>query len=244
MKDMNRTENGFDALAAGHADHGESLTSVPWDEVLEAVRRGPQLSAADAGALAQQRFADPALSLAKTSAAASSLGSPPPGADSAPTWDGQRSVMDIVRGSGLVISGLPETRSPTVMLGRIFFELGLIFTGHRGAHPELGIASASAVDRDGVSDLAAGPDARISSRARFEAECVTWLIAGRIGLRIAANGSLKGYLKYGELMPCVSKERVLSAVDMIEDLFAGPQKLSEMVREDCPSLFSVSPQLF
>lgn len=232
MRDMNRTENGFSALAAGHDDRGEPLTAVPWDEVLEAVRRGPQLSAASAGALAQ------------SSVAAGSLGSLPPNADSAPTWDGQRSVMGIVRSSGLVITGLPETRSPTVMLGRIFFELGLIFTGHRGAHPELGIASASAVDHDGVSDLAAGPDARISSRARFEAECVTWLIAGRIGLRIAANGSLKGYLKYGELMPCVSKKRVLSAVDMIEDLFAGTQKLSEMVREDCPSLFSVSPQLF
>lgn len=237
------------------AEFEDELSAAPWGEVLKAVRRCPQLSAGAAAALALHHsvttngpasgyVAEPVCAeLSKTSWESASAGERTFGSSGAPTWDGQRLVMDIVRRNGLMIIDRPETRSPTVMLGWIFFELGLLFTGHRGPYPELGVATASAVGHDGAGDVAADSDTGITSRARFEAESITWLIAGRIGLRIAARGSLKGYLTYGELMPRVAKARVLSGVDMIEDLFGGRKRLSEIVREDVPSLFPVPTQL-
>ena len=113
-------------------------------------------------------------------------------------------------------------------LRHVLDELAMVFAGHRGAFPKLGIAA-------GETDI----DGR---QARFEAECITWLIAGRLGLKMAATGSLKGYLKHGELLPPLSRDRVLHAVNAIEKLFGGALRFAQIVREDVPSLFPLTEQ--
>ena len=258
---MDKNVNSFDAL---YAEVGSHRSVMPWDELLGFVRRFPQIAAFNAALVAtqkagaifvetehswQQKYArllnDDAVALIVLHPFApvrfvydveDTHGPPVPDAAinpykavGAPTWDGHRIVMDRLRRQGLNLAGLPKTQSPTVMLGRVLYELALVYAGHRGAHPKLGVA-ASETDIDG-------------RQARFEAECITWLIAGRIGLKMAATGSLKGYLKHGELLPPVSRDRVLHSVNAIEKLFGGAQRFGEIVREDVPSLFPLSEQI-
>ncbi|GAA1848238.1 hypothetical protein [Brevibacterium marinum] len=258
---MDKNVNSFDAL---YAEAGSHRSVIAWDELLAFVRRFPHIAAFNAALLAQQNagaifveteraWQDKHDRLLNDDAevlvvlhpfapvrfvydVADTHGPPVPDAAmnpftaaGAPTWDGHRLVMDVLRRKGLSIAGLPTTQSPTVMLARVLFELALIYAGHRGARPDLGVAASDA-DLDG-------------RQARFEAECITWLIAGRIGLKMAATGSLKGYLKHGELMPPVSRDRVLHSVNAIEKLFGGALRLGETVREDVPSLFPLSGQL-
>ena len=108
-------------------------------------------------------------------------------------------------------------------------ELALVICGHRGLRPDLEAATA---------------EARIElDQVRFETECITWLIAGRLGVRAAAAGSLKGYLKHGELIPEFSRDRVLQTVDTIEDLFGGALAFGAAIREETPSLFEIDVHL-
>lgn len=258
---MDKNVNSFDAL---YAEVGSHRSVMPWDELLEFVRRFPHIAAFNAALVAQQKTGailvetehawqqkydrllnDDAVALIVLHPFApvrfvydveDTSGPPVPDvvvnpfkALGPPTWDGHRLVMDRLRRKGLDLTGLPTTQSPTVMLGRVLYELALVYAGHRGSHPDLGVA-ASETDIDG-------------KQARYEAECITWLIAGRIGLKIAATGSLKAYLKHGELMPPVSRDRVLHSVNAIEKLFGGALGFAEIVREDVPSLFPLSEQL-
>ena len=62
-------------------------------------------------------------------------------------------------------------------------------------------------------------------------------------MRAAATGSLKGYLKHGELIPEFSRDRVLQAVDTIEDLFGGALAFGAVIREETPSLFELDMSL-
>lgn len=258
---MDKNVNSFDAL---YAEVGSHRAVMPWDDLLGFVRRFPQIAAFNAALVAQQNAGaifvetehawqqkydrsvnDDAVALVVLHPFApvrfvydveDTHGPPVPDAAvnpfnavGPPTWDGHRIVMDRLRRLGLNFPGLPRTQSPTVMLGRVLYELALVYAGHRGAHPKLGV-QASETDIDG-------------RQVRFEAECITWLIAGRIGLKMAATGSLKGYLKHGELLPPVCRDRVLHSVNAIERLFGGALRLGEIVREDVPSLFPLSEQV-
>lgn len=105
------------------------------------------------------------------------------------------------------------------MLGHLLRELAEVLAGHRGARPELGIVAAGA-EFDG-------------SEVRFEIECITWVLAGRLGLKIATRRSLRGHLKDGGLMPPVSRDRLLHTVIAIERHFGGALAFGETVW-DCP----------
>ena len=260
-EDMDKNVNSFDALYAEAQNH---RSVMPWDQLLAFVRRFPQIAAFNAALIAQQRAGaifvetehgwannydrhlnDDAEALIILHPFApvrfvydveDTYGPALPDAavkpfknSGAPTWDGHHSVVATLRRKGLVLSGLPKTQSPTVMLRQVFYELALIYAGHQGTRPELGI-TASETDPGG-------------SQAQFEAECIAWLIAGRIGLRMAASGILKGYLKHGELMPKVCRDRVLHTVNAIEKIFGGALHLGESVREDIPSLFELPGEL-
>ncbi|WP_029417217.1 hypothetical protein [Brevibacterium aurantiacum] len=257
---MDKNVNSFDAL---YAEAGSHRSVMPWDELLGFVRRFPQIAAFNAALIAQQNagaifvetehawqqkygrlLTDDAVALIVLHPFApvrfvydveDTHGPPVPDSSvspfkavGAPTWDGHRLVMDVLHRKGLDLPGLPKTQSPTVMLGHVLYELALVYAGHRGEFPKLGI-SASETDIDG-------------RQVRFEAECITWLIAGRLGLKMAATGSLKGYLKHGELLPPLSRDRVLHAVNAIEKLFGGALHFGQMVREDVPSLFPLTEQ--
>lgn len=115
------------------------------------------------------------------------------------------------------------------MLTHLLTDLAFDVCGHRR----------SGRDLDAVSNESRGD----SAQARFECECITWLITGRLGVRAAATGSLKGYLKHGELIPEFSRERVLQAVDTIEGLFGGALAFGVTIREEMPSLFELDDSL-
>ena len=254
---MDKNVNSFDAL---YAEIGGARPLMSWDELLGFVRRFPHIAAFNAALIAQQRagaiFVETEQAwrtkynrlLTNDASAlivlhpfapvrfvydiADTVGTPVPAevinpftSTRAPTWDGLRTVMDVLGRHELTPTDLPRTQSPTVMLERLLFELALTFAGHRGSRPDLGIAG-SETDIDG-------------RQARFEAECITWVIAGRLGLKVTAAGSLKRYLKHGELMPPVSRDRVLHSVNAVEKLFGGALSFAEIVREDVPSLFSM-----
>jgi hypothetical protein len=258
---MDRNPNSFDALYGQAHDHRPLM---PWDELLAFVRRFPQLAAFNAALIAQQRpdatFVETEegwknrfdRSVDEEAAAlvilhpfapvrfvydiADTTGPPMPSgvlspfsAAGTPTWDGLHSVIAVLRQKNLLPEELPTTRSPTVMLARLLDELALVFAGHRGARSELGI-------------VASEPDLE-RAQVRFETECITWLLAGRLGLRAAATGSLRSYLKDGDLMPPVSRDRVLHAVNAIERLFGGALTFAETIRHEVPSLFPLDEQL-
>lgn len=134
-------------------------------------------------------------------------------------------MIALLRHKTLLPESLPSTRSATVMFLRLIDELALIFTGRRGPRPDLGV--------DG-----AGPGVG-QAQVRFETACITWVIAGRLRLKAAVPGPLRGYLDHGELMPEISRHRVLQAVDAIEGLFGGARGFAEMIRHEEPSLFEL-----
>ncbi|WP_152347914.1 hypothetical protein [Brevibacterium sp. CFH 10365] len=211
---MDQNSNSFDALGAGEHGHRPLM---PWDQLLAVIRRAPQLSAIDAALIAQQR-----------PDATSGVLSPFRNAGT-PTWDGLHTVLSTLRRKNLLPTHLPQTRSASVMLTRLLTELALIFTGHRGKRPDLGVAAAET-----TAELA---------QVRFETECITWLIAGRLGLRAATTGVLRGYLKHGELIPEFSRDRVLQTVETIEDVFGGALDFGTTIREELPSLFELDDSL-
>lgn len=186
---------------------------MPWDELLAAVRRSPQLSAVEAA-----RTVGPRSDLTTD-------GPSPLPAAGTPTWDGLHTVINTLHRKNLLPDDLPHTRSPSAMLTHLLSELALSLSGHRRPGHDHGAASA-----ESRTEVA---------QARFETECITWLITGRLGVRAAARGSLKGYLKHGELMPEFSRDRVLQTVDTIEGLFGGALAFGTTIREEMPSLFEL-----
>lgn len=214
VEDMDQNSHPFDSLGNEKVD--EHL-QMPWDQLLAAVRRSPQVPAVDAARIAQQRSGAPVDVLS------------PLRVTSPPTWDGLHTVLATLRRKTLLPRHLPQTRSTSVMLTHVLTELALTFTGHRGARPDLGVAAAEA-----PADAA---------HVRFETECITWLIAGRLGIRAAATGLLKGYLKHGELIPEFSRDRVLHTVNTIERLFGGALAFGTVIRNEIPSLFDLDETL-
>lgn len=190
---------------------------MPWDELLAAVRRSPQLSAVEAARTVRQRSDLTTDGLSTLPAA------------SPPTWDGLHTAINTLHRKNLLPDDLPHTRSPSVMLTHLLNELALIFTGHRRLGHNHGAASAEPRNE--------------GAQVRFETECITWLITGRLGVRAAATGSLKGYLKHGELIPEFSRDRVLQTVDAIEGLFGGAVAFGTTIREEMPSLFELGDSL-
>lgn len=229
---MDVNPHSFDAL---YSEPRERSSLPSWDELLCAVRRSPQLTAFDAAVVSRSgpeasvpSAAEPSVPPAAGSTASAEAAGPDT-ANRAPTWDGLNTVIAALRGKDLLPETLPTTRSPTVMLVHLIEELALVFAGHRGDRPKLGvIGSEPGIDR---------------AQVRFETECITWSIAGRLGLRAAATGSLKRYLKDGDLMPPISRDRVLHTVDAVEGLFGGALTFGETIRHEIPSLFSLDEQL-
>lgn len=221
---MDVNPHSFDALYSEPRERGSLLS---WDELLCVVRRSPQLTAFDAAVVSRSGPEPSVPPAAGSTASAEAAG--PDTADRAPTWDGLNTVIVALRGKDLLPETLPTTRSPTVMLVHLIEELSLVFAGHRGDRPKLGvIGSEPGIDR---------------AQVRFETECITWSIAGRLGLRAAATGSLKRYLKDGDLMPPISRDRVLHTVDAVEGLFGGAPTFGETIRHEIPSLFSLNEPL-
>lgn len=229
---MDVNPHSFDAL---YSEPRERSSLLSWDELLCAVRRSPQLTALDAAVVSRScpeasvpSAAEPSVPPAAGSTASAEAAGPDT-ANRAPTWDGLNTVIAALRGKDLLPETLPTTRSPTVMLVHLIEELSLVFAGHRGDRPKLGvIGSEPGIDR---------------AQVRFETECITWSIAGRLGLRAAATGSLKRYLKDGDLMPPISRDRVLHTVDAVEGLFGGAPTFGETIRHEIPSLFSLNEPL-
>ncbi len=229
---MDVNPHSFDAL---YSEPRERSSLLSWDELLCVVRRSPQLTAFDAAVVSRScpeasvpSAAEPSVPPAAGSTASAEAAGPDT-ANRAPTWDGLNTVIAALRGKDLLPETLPTTRSPTVMLVHLIEELALVFAGHRGDRPKLGvIGSEPGIDR---------------AQVRFETECITWSIAGRLGLRAAATGSLKRYLKDGDLMPPISRDRVLHTVDAVEGLFGGAPTFGETIRHEIPSLFSLNEPL-
>lgn len=213
-EDMDQNSHPFDSHSIEELDHQPPM---PWDQLLTAIRRSPHLSAVEAARIAQH-WSDVTIDALR-----------PLPASGAPTWDGVHSVINTLKQKDLLPDRLPQTRSASVMLTYLLTELALSISGHRRPRPDLGAASA-------------GPKTEVA-QARFESECITWVIAGRLGLRAAATGSLKGYLKHGELIPEFSRDRVLQTVDTIEDLFGGALAFGAVIREETPSLFELDMSL-
>ena len=229
---MDVNPHSIDAL---YSEPRERSSLLSWDELLCVVRRSPQLTAFDAAIVSRSCLeasvppaAEPSVPPAAGSTASTEAAGPDT-ANRAPTWDGLNTVIAALRGKDLLPETLPTTRSPTVMLVHLIEELALVFAGHRGDRPKLGvIGSEPGIDR---------------AQVRFETECITWSIAGRLGLRAAATGSLKRYLKDGDLMPPISRDRVLHTVDAVEGLFGGAPTFGETIRHEIPSLFSLDEPL-
>ena len=213
-EDMDQNSHPIDSHGIEELDHQPPM---PWDRQLAAIRRSPQLSAVEAARIAQHE-ADVMIDAQR------SLPAPGP-----PTWDGLHTVINTLHRKNLLPDHLPHTRSASVMVTHLLSELALVICGHRGLRPDLEAATA---------------EARIElDQVRFETECITWLIAGRLGVRAAAASSLKGYLKHGELIPEFSRDRVLQTVDTIEDLFGGALAFGAAIREETPSLFEIDVHL-
>lgn len=229
---MDVNPHSFDAL---YSEPRERSSLLSWDELLCVVRRSPQLTAFDAAVLARScreeqsvpSAAGSTVSAAGSTASAEAAG--PDTANRAPTWDGLNIVIAALRGKDLLPETLPTTRSPTVMLVHLIEELALVFAGHRGDRPKLGVIGTE----PGI----------VRAQVRFETECIAWSIAGRLGLRAAGTGSLKRYLKDGDLMPPISRDRVLRTVDAVEGLFGGAPTFGETIRHEIPSLFSLDEPL-
>jgi hypothetical protein len=216
---MDSHPSSSDTIGVDDRDH-RLLTA--WDDLLVCVRSSPGHSAVDAALLASRPHDSSTSDIGAPEAQADHARpfTPPGGA---PTWDGLHEVIAILRRKNLLPESLSSTRSPTVMLTRLLDELALIFAGHRGPRPRLGVDGAgSAVGQ---------------AQMRFESACITWAIAGRLRLKAVVPGPLKGYLDHGELMPEISRDRVLQAVDAIEGLFGGACDFAEMIRHEEPSLF-------
>lgn len=211
---MDQKSKLFDSHAAESLDRHFPMS---WDQLLAAVRRSPQLSAVEAAHTVRLR------------SDLTTDGLSPLPAAGTPTWDGLHTVINTLHRKNLLPYDLPHTRSPSVMLTHLLTELALCLSGHRGTGCDLGAAA--------VEPRAEG------AQERFETECITWLITGRLGVRAAATGSLKGYLKHGELMPEFSRDRVLQTVDTIEGLFGGALAFGIVIREEMPSLFELDDSL-
>lgn len=211
---MDQNSHPIDSYSIEELDHQPPM---PWDHLLAAIRRSPQLSAVEAARIAQHQ---PDV----TTDVLNPLPAPGP-----PTWDGLHRVINTLHRKNLLPDDLPQTRSASVILTHLLTELALRLSGHRGPRPDLQAASAETRTE--------------AAQVRFEIECITWLIAGRLGVRAAASGSLKGYLKHGELIPEFSRDRVLQTVDTIEALFGGALAFGAAIREETPSLFELDVQL-
>ncbi|SDS85445.1 hypothetical protein SAMN04489752_2688 [Brevibacterium siliguriense] len=214
---MDQNSNPSDTRAADSSRDAEEFAHrppMPWDQMLAVIRQIPQLSAVEAARTASQM----------PGVAADAL-SPLQAAGTPPTWDGLHTVINTLLRMHLLPAQLPQTRSPTAMLTHLLTELALSVSDHRS--PPHDLASASKKQNT------------VPAQVRFETECITWLIAGRLGVRAVASGSLKGYLKHGDLIPEFSRDRVLQTVDTIEDLFGGALAFGTTIREETPSLFEL-----
>lgn len=138
-------------------------------------------------------------------------------------------VLNMLHQKDLAPEDLPHTRSATVLLTHLLSELAYSIAGLSKPSRDFGVTTTASREDD--------------ARARFEAECLTWIIAGRLGVKAAATGTLKGYLRYGELIPEFSRDRVLQAVDTIEGLFGGALAFAATIREERLSLFDLEGSL-
>lgn len=218
---MDSNPSTSDTVCVDARDHRQQ---VAWDELLACVRSSPGHSAADAALLASKSRSSSISGIGRSRSQADRVRSftlP----DGTPTWDGLHEAIALLRHKNLLPESLPSTRSATVMLLCLLDELALIFTGRRGPRPDLGVSEA----RPGVGH----------AQARFETACITWAIAGRLRLKAAVPGPLKGYLDHGELMPEISRDRVLQVVDAIEGLFGGTCDFAEMIRHEELRLFEL-----
>lgn len=142
-----------------------------------------------------------------------------------PSEEGHRLIVDGLRRKKVHIAEPADHRVAATKLAAVFAELGHLFAGHCGEYPDLGITSR-------ITELD-------EEQREFEAESIAWLIAGRIGMRTSPGRFLSNYLHHEGLMPLVSRDAILHAVNAIEKLFGGALALGEMVREDTPSLFEL-----
>ncbi|WP_182357695.1 hypothetical protein [Tomitella gaofuii] len=115
-------------------------------------------------------------------------------------------------------------------------ELGHLYCGHLG---ELTRDASTEDDRAGkgravvIKDRSSLPH----EVQEFEAEAVSWLVCGRIGVTSPA-GEYLGNLLAGSEPPPVSFEAILSAVRRVESLGHGTAQLGVTLRDDRPALFA------
>ena len=150
-EDMDQNSHPIDSHGIEELDHQPPM---PWDRQLAAIRRSPQLSAVEAARIAQHE-ADVMIDAQR------SLPAPGP-----PTWDGLHTVINTLHRKNLLPDHLPHTRSASVILTYLLTELAL---------------SISAIADRGLISSGFGRAKDEAAQARFETECITWVIAGRLG---------------------------------------------------------------
>ncbi len=115
-------------------------------------------------------------------------------------------------------------------------ELGHLYCGHLG---ELTRAETTSDNRTGNAHKVDVKDrSTLPHQVReFEAEAVSWLVCGRVGVTSPAGEYLGGLLAGAEPPP-VSLEHVLGAVRRVESLGNGTQHLGVTLRDDRATLFT------
>ncbi|GAA4808853.1 hypothetical protein [Tomitella cavernea] len=115
-------------------------------------------------------------------------------------------------------------------------ELGHLYCGHLGA-----VAPPVTVDRRGIrtrpKDVVKDRSHLGHAAMEYEAESVSWLVCGRVGVDTPSAEYLGGLPQDGSESK-VSLEAILGAVHRVESLGGGAEKLGAMIRVDAPALFS------
>lgn len=116
-------------------------------------------------------------------------------------------------------------------------ELGHLYCGHVGEltrHTAKADGNAAQARTVVVKDRSSlEPETR-----ECEAEAVSWLVCGRIGVESPAGDYLGGLLAGASETPPVSLEAILGAVRRVESLGHGAERLGVTLRDDRLTLFS------
>lgn len=129
---------------------------------------------------------------------------------------------------GLIVNGNLEVNAK---LATVMHELGHLFCGHLGTP-----APGNDDQKSAITGLADRTDTGIEAR-EFEAESVSWLVCGRLGVDTPAGRYLSGHLSANGAVPPVSLEVIFKAVRRIEDALGGREPLGPLLRDDAPRLF-------
>lgn len=113
-------------------------------------------------------------------------------------------------------------------LATVMHELGHLFCGHLGPAADIQNAPDKGVpDRSGCTEEV----------REFEAESVSWVLCGRLGVDTPSGRYLGNYLENSGDLPDVSAEVIFRAVKRVEAILGDREELGPLLRDDVPRLF-------